>query len=133
MPATTRPMQNARKTEMASPARATQAPIASTRKAASSVPAEESDSDHGAPAKTDAPSAASTRIAIDPSRASDPGERGRAPCASPAPSTSRKPPQPTNAAAWLKKVAEGATLSDDGGRCYGHACQGRVGLNPQER
>ena len=110
MPATTRPMQNARKTEMASPARATQAPIAVTRSAASSVPAEESDSDHGAPAKTEAPSAHRTRIAIDASTASEPRERGRALWASPAPSTRRKPPQPTNAAAWLKKVAEGATL-----------------------
>ena len=51
-----------------------------------------------------------TRIAIAASMASDPWERGRAFCASPAPSTSRKPPQPMKAAAWLKKVAEGATL-----------------------
>ena len=74
------------------------------------MPAEESESDHGAPAKTEAPRAARTRIAIAASMASDPRERGRAFCASPAPSTSRKPPQPTNAAAWLKKVAEGARL-----------------------
>ena len=38
------------------------------------------------------------------------GARGHASAAITSPSTSRKPPQPTKAAAWLKKVAEGATL-----------------------
>ena len=103
--------------EMPRPARATQAPIAITRQAASSVPADESESDHGAPAKTEAPSAA-TGSGSRSKRAGrcDPANAAGALCASPAPSTSRKPPQPTKAAAWLKKVADGARVEGDQGR-----------------
>ena len=45
-----------------------------------------------------------------PSRAGRRGERGTARTRQSGASTSRKPPQPTNAAAWLKNVADGATL-----------------------
>ena len=98
-PATTSAMQNALKARSPRPARETQALTATASAALSIVPAEESESDHGAPAQSEAPSAARIRIAMAPSKASDPGERGRARCASPPPRIRRKPPQPTNAAA----------------------------------
>ena len=44
------------------------------------------------------------------SSASAPGDRGHAVPGRQVASTIRKPPQPTRAAAWLKNVADGATL-----------------------
>jgi hypothetical protein len=58
-----------------------------------------------------AASALSATNAIAASSAIAPRERGQASLGSKMPRTSRKPPQPMNAAAWLKKVAEGGTLN----------------------
>ena len=63
------------------------------------------------PPKIEAPSAASNSSARAASNSSAAGLRGHAALGIAVPSTSRKPPQPTRAAAWLKNVADGATLN----------------------
>ena len=73
------------------------------------VPADESASDHGT-AAIGAARALIVASASAATSASAPLERGQALRGSDVASTSRNAPQPTNAAAWLKKVADGATL-----------------------
>ena len=109
-PATTRAMQKARNAGAARPHRAAAAATATVSIALAIAPAEDSDSDQGADSNAEAPSAARTRAASDTSKAVLPVEAGQAVRGSAAPSTSRKVPQPTNAAAWLRKVADGETL-----------------------
>ena len=111
MPATTRPMQKARKANSARPARCAEAAIATTSTAGRIVPAADSDSVDGTAPKTDADSALIAVSVIAASSASAPRERGHAEPGRHVASTIRKPPQPTRAAAWLKKVADGATLN----------------------
>ncbi len=111
MPATTRPMQKARKATSARPARCVEAAIAITSTAGRMVPTAESESVEGTAPKTDAASALMAVSVIAASSASAPRERGHAEPGRHVASTIRKPPQPTRAAAWLKKVADGATLN----------------------
>ena len=99
IPATVRPMQKARNAGSARPARCVDAAIATTSTAATIIPADESDSDHGMTPKIDAASASIAVIVKAPISASAPGERGQADLGTSAASTIRKPPQPTNAAA----------------------------------
>ena len=110
MPATTRATQKARKAWSPRPTRSADAATATTRIALRIVPADDSDSAHGTAAQSDAASAARKTMASAASSAWLPRDWGRASRGSQVASTSRKPPQPTNAAAWLKNVAEGATL-----------------------
>ena len=75
------------------------------------MPADDSDSDHGITPKIDAASA-SIAVSVKATMQRERAGRARpgATLGTSAASTIRKPPQPTSAAAWLKKVADGATL-----------------------
>ena len=92
-------MQKARKARSPAPARSTEAPIAMARIALRIVPADESESDHGTAASGVAASVATSTMAMAASKSSAPRECGHASFGIEAPSTSRKPPQPTKAAA----------------------------------
>ena len=78
MPATTRPMQKARKARSPSPARCAEAAIATTSTAGRIVPAADNDSDHGTDPKIDADRALIAVSVIAASSASAPRERGQA-------------------------------------------------------
>ena len=97
----------------ARPSRCAAAPIcADQRGRVVIMPAADKASDHGTRAEDRRRERAERQSApVAASSASAPRERGqRRRSAASAASTIRKPPQPTSAAAWLKKVADGATL-----------------------
>jgi hypothetical protein len=104
-------MQKARNAKSARPVRCVEAAIAITSTAARIVPTAESASVDGTAPKTDPESALTAVSVMAASSASAPRERGHADAGRQVASTIRKPPQPTRAAAWLKNVADGATLN----------------------
>jgi len=108
-PATASAIAKARNAGRPRPARRADAATAATSAAGTIVPALESASVDGTEYAV-AASASTAHTASAASRASVPCERGQTLRGRLAPRTSRNAPQPTNAAAWLKKVADGETF-----------------------
>src|SRR6185369_16452846 len=108
-PATASAIAKARNAGQPRPARRADAATAATSAAGTIVPAFESASVDGTEYAI-AASALTVQTARAASSASMPRERGQTLRGRLAPRMSRNAPQPTNAAAWLKKVADGETF-----------------------